>query len=521
MRPFRTLTIVLLVSFLVPAAALPQALTSLASVRVGYNTRKALANPQGDLKTQIDVLDKQIADAARLGRNAELRRLYAKGVALLAGRAWTDEADYAASVVIRTDRVVVDSSRVYSVRLEQIYSPSIELTRSLTARFTLRHRPTAGTPATPGQPGAAVKDFGMFEGVGRDLRDTPFSVDLDVTDVADGAYQLSVDIRDDARVLATSTLAVVVRKGIDDAAKRLEDEARKAPDALRAEILYPVDRMRLVNNGRLELRTFDAANDFKAADDVVAAVRSGKDPFADRTGDFKRHYVLEGAGEIMPYRLYVPKTYTKARVYPLIVALHGLGGTEDSMFDGYGRQLTPLAEQRGYIVVAPLGYRVDGGYGWGLGNPPADAATRRLQELSEQDVMRVLKLVKEQYRVDENRIYLMGHSMGAIGTWRIAPKYPEVWAALGPIAGAGTAATVEKMKHIPQIVVHGDADPTVNVQGSRLMVAEMKRLGVDVKYIEVAGGNHSDVVGPNFAPILDFFDGHRKTAAKPGLSPNP
>src|SRR3989475_13234617 len=72
---------------LVPASAFPQALTSLASVRVGYTTRKNTVNPQGELKAQIDALDAQIAEASRLGRNGELRRLYAKGVTLLAGRA--------------------------------------------------------------------------------------------------------------------------------------------------------------------------------------------------------------------------------------------------------------------------------------------------------------------------------------------------------------------------------------------------------------------------------------------------
>jgi hypothetical protein len=39
-------------------------------------------------------------------------------------------------------------------------------------------------------------------------------------------------------------------------------------------------------------------------------VKAGQDPFAERTGDLKRHYLLESAAEIMPYRLYVPTTYT-------------------------------------------------------------------------------------------------------------------------------------------------------------------------------------------------------------------
>src|SRR6266508_692871 len=496
---------------LVPAAAWSQALTSLASVRVGYTTRKNTVKPQGELKAQIDALDAEIADAARLGRNGEVRRLYAKGITLLNGRAWTDALDYSTSLVLRTDRVVADSSRPYSVRLEQIYMPSISLERPLTAKVGLYKRPAPTAPGTPPAPPEIVKELGTFEGVGRDLRESPFSFDLDVHDVPDGTYSLVVNISNGATDLGTSGLTIALRKGLDDLAGRLESEAQRAPETVRAEIIYPVDRMRNVNRGRLELRTFDPQKDLAAAEAAVAAVKGGTDPFAKRTGDFKRHYLLDAANEVVPYRMYVPTGYTGATPYPLIVALHGLGGTEDSFFDGYDKTMPPLAEQHGYIVAAPLGYRVDGSYGWGLGNPPADPTTRRTQDLSEQDVMQVLQRVRQQYKIDESRIYLMGHSMGGIGTWKIVAKSPEIWAAIGPIAGTGQPATIEKFRHIPEIVVHGDADATVNVDGSRAMVARMKELGVEVKYIEVPGGSHSGVVAPKLGAILDFFDAHRKT----------
>ena len=70
---------------------------------------------------------------------------------------------------------------------------------------------------------------------------------------------------------------------------------------------------------------------------------------------------------------------------------------------------------------------------------------------------------------------------------------------------------LERIKHSPQSVGHGDNDPTVNVQGSRAMVAKAKELGIEVTYIEVPGGNHSNVVAPNFSAVFDFFDAHKKT----------
>jgi poly(3-hydroxybutyrate) depolymerase len=498
----------------VAASAFPQALTSLASVRVGYNTRKNTVKPQGELKAQIDMLDQQIAEATRLGRTGELRRLFAKGLTLLAGREWNDAADYNASLVIRTDRVVADSARPYGARLEQLYQPSIALQRALVAHAELRKRPLTA-PGQPAQPGDLVKDLGSFNGVARDLRESPFAMDFDLRDVPDGSYVLGVEVFDEATKLGGATLTIALRKGLDGIVSKLTADAANAPEALRPEILFPVDRIRTVNRGVLELRTFDPDRDLGAAEAIAAAVAAKKDPFAGKTGDFRRHYTLEPAKEILPYRMFVPTTYNGSRAYPLIVALHGLGGTEDAFFDNYNKALPPLAEQHGYIVAGVLGYRVDGSYGWGVGNPPTDPTTRRTQELSEQDVLQVLAQVRQHYKIDDDRIYLIGHSMGAIGAWKIIAKHPEIWAAAATFAGSGAVDTVARFKHIPQFVVHGDNDATVNVNGSRTMVATMKELGVEHRYIEVPGGSHGDVVAPNIPGAVAFFNAHTKSATTP------
>jgi poly(3-hydroxybutyrate) depolymerase len=495
---------------LMPSLAGAQALTSLASVRVGYSSRKNTVKPEGELKAQIDALDAQIAEATRLGRAGELRRLFAKGLALLNGTPWSDTLDYSRSLVIRTPRVIVDSSKPYAVRLEQIYASTLALQNTVAAHVTLHKRPA---PAAPGQQSPSpplVKDLGTVDGVPRDLRESPQFFDLDLHDVGDGPYLLNVEVSNQGQPIGSASLQIALRSGVDELAARLEADAAKAPEALRAEILFPIDRMKNVNRGRLELRTFDPDRDLASAEAIAGAVKAGKDPFAGMTGDIRRHYRLDAANEILPYRTYVPTSYTGAKAFPLIIALHGLGGTEDAFFDNYEKKLPPLAESHGYIVAAPLGYRVDGSYGWGLGPAPADPTTRRTQDFSEQDVMQVLARVRQLYKIDDARIYLMGHSMGAIGTWKIAPKNPDLFAAIATFAGSGAPATLERVATMPEFIVHGDADPTVNVAGSRAMVAKLKTLGTEFKYIEVPGGLHSDVVAPNLAGAIEFFDAHRK-----------
>jgi predicted peptidase len=123
--------------------------------------------------------------------------------------------------------------------------------------------------------------------------------------------------------------------------------------------------------------------------------------------------------------------------------------------------------------------------------------------------------MKRDYSIDDDRVYLMGHSMGGYGTWSIAVNHPDLFAAIGPISGGGTPFSRLRLKaiaRVPWIVVHGDNDPTVPVEESRKMVKAGRELGIEIKYIEVPGGNHGDVVVPAFKDIFDWFDAHKRQA---------
>ena len=498
-----------------PALAAAQALPGISSLRVAYNTRKAMVNPQGDLKSQVDAVDAAITEAVKSGNLGEVRRQLAKGTVLLTGGAWTPAADFQNSLVLRSDRTVVDSSMPYALRLEQIYRPDITLTPALTMRVALRPRqdppqPGATGPRTP----PPAREMGAFDGVSRDLRESPFPIELDLSAIPDGPFVVEASVLDGAAPVGVARLGILLRKGLDVELRALASAAASVPEALRADVLYPADYVANINRGRVRIGTFDVDAEIKAAEAVLAAVKAGRDPFKGRTGDMKRHYILADANEVMPYRVYVPTKYTGAAPTPLVIALHGLGGSEDSMFDAYAKQPVALAEQHGFLMAAPLGYRPDGFYGSGAGTTN-DAAVRRRLALSEQDVLDVVKMMKTLYKVDERRIYLIGHSMGAIGTWHLASKFPEIWAALGAFSGTGSPALAEGMKAIAQIVVHGDADPTVSVEGSRLMVAALKKLGADVTYVEVPGGNHTDVVVPNLPKVFEFLAAHTKAPSRP------
>jgi predicted peptidase len=233
---------------------------------------------------------------------------------------------------------------------------------------------------------------------------------------------------------------------------------------------------------------------------MLDSVERGRDPLAARRGEFKKAYLSKVDNTLQPYQLFVPSSYDASKPYPLIIALHGMGGDENSYFAGYGNgALKVEAERRGYIVACPKG---------------RSPASMYLND-AERDVMDVLGEVMRVYKIDPDRVYMTGHSMGGFGSWSIAMNHPGVFAAIAPVAGGSYApAGMSKITHIPQIVIHGDNDRTVAVARSREMVAMGKKLGAQMKYIEVPGGSHSDVVVPTFKDVFDWFDAHRRRPAE-------
>ena len=264
-----------LLAALVAAPAAGQALPNIALAQVRYSTLKSTARPAGDLKGEIDAIDKALGDALRDGRVGEARRLLAKGITLLSNRPWTDLAEFASSLVVRADRVFVDPATPYTIRVEQIYAPSLELAAAPVAHVRLCQ------VAAPGQGGGArvgpiEKDFGSYQGLARDLRESPFIVDLDLAGVPDGRHIVEVVLLNGERTLGTCSLTIETRARLDARLASLEQGVAALPAVLaasvRADVRYPADYIRKVNRGRVEIGSFDADREVTAAEAALAAL---------------------------------------------------------------------------------------------------------------------------------------------------------------------------------------------------------------------------------------------------------
>jgi predicted esterase len=241
----------------------------------------------------------------------------------------------------------------------------------------------------------------------------------------------------------------------------------------------------------------------------------------------QRTYKFTETNEDMKFALFVSSRVTKDTKAPLIVALHGLGGDGNSLLRG---PALALAEEGGYILVGPMGYNpsgwfgspviVMGGRGRGRGGAPGGAAPapegptpERLAQLSELDVRTVMKMIREEFTVDPDRTYLMGHSMGGAGALFLGQKYVDEWAAVAAIAPAAflmqpnSAQILQPMKKagVPVMIVQGGADTVVPPTNTRAWVESLKSLDMKHEYLEFPQGDHGNVINDGMPKIFEFF----------------
>ena len=453
---------------------------------VGYNTQKASLPLTDQQRKEADRLGQEAQRAAQARQYGDAMRDYNQGAAIMRNIPWTPAYELAVSLQGRLDHAIVEPGKSVSVTLAPLYSDNREQNLKVSATVALVPAKENGSePAT------------LESGVKLNPTALPFTTRVILPSSASGDFNLEVRLgaegetpMDGARSAFVKSLPIHI-EALSADAQRLKDKLAKAkqgsPALATAE--YALVLYEKADQGEINPARYNFREQFANASAIVDAVDQGHDPFSGKHGDFRKAYRSAVDNTLQPYRIFIPASYDASKPAPLLVALHGMGGDENSMFDGYKETLKREAERVGFIVACPKG---------------RDSASM-YRGPAEQDVVDVMKEVERDYRIDPKRVYLMGHSMGGYGTWSVAMDHPDLFAALGPISGGGDVDGMLKIKNIPEYVVHGNDDHTVNVNQSRRMVEAGKKAGANITYVEVPGGSHVSVAEPSFAPMLDFF----------------
>lgn len=176
------------------------------------------------------------------------------------------------------------------------------------------------------------------------------------------------------------------------------------------------------------------------------------------------------------YLLYLPEHYADDTIkrWPLLLFLHGSGesGHDIEKVKAHGPpQLIEKGKRFPFMVVSPQSELPSG---WDV-----------------QNLYKLLQLIKKTYRVDEDRVYATGLSMGGFGTWELAMKHPGEFAAIAPVCGGGDTADAWKLRNVPVWCFHGALDNVVPIAGSENMVKATARYNPLVRFTIYPDKNHN------------------------------
>lgn len=203
----------------------------------------------------------------------------------------------------------------------------------------------------------------------------------------------------------------------------------------------------------------------------------------------------EYKNETFRYLFLRPETVEPGKKYPLILFLHGAGERGDDSELLKKHFLPSIASddfrKRFPCFVVAAQCRRD--RTWAKFGPGGTRTAPVMAAEPSDDLAAALQAVDEvirEFPVDENRLYLTGISMGGYGSWDLAMRQPNRWAAVAPICGGGDESKGGLLVDVPLWVFHGDADPAVPVERSRNMVEAVRKAGGHPKYTEYPGVEH-------------------------------
>jgi predicted peptidase len=208
--------------------------------------------------------------------------------------------------------------------------------------------------------------------------------------------------------------------------------------------------------------------------------------------------------DTLRYLLHLPDGYDDDphRLWPLVLFLHGAGerGSDLDLAAVHGPpRLADDGQEFPFILVTPQ----------------CAAASQWVAELS--TLAALIDEVSSTHRVDEQRVSVTGLSMGGFGTWSLAVRYPDRFAAIAPICGGLWMQSAAPIRAIPSWAFHGDADDVVPIAATEQIVDELQALDADVRFTRYAGVGHDSWTETYENPELyEWMLSHRRGVERDG-----
>jgi len=200
------------------------------------------------------------------------------------------------------------------------------------------------------------------------------------------------------------------------------------------------------------------------------------------------------------YLLILPKGYGKGEQrWPLIIFLHSAGKRPDDL-------------NKIWIPMPPRAHDIKKDFPFIVAYPQCPKDSRGHYKGWPNELLNaLLDYIEHRYRVDTERIYLTGISMGGSGTWSLACAYPERFAAIAPVCGLTKPSRACRLKNVPIWAFHGARDEVIPLRESEEMVEAVKACGGDAKLTVYPDAGHNAWT-PTYKnkELYDWFVSHRR-----------
>ncbi len=409
------------------------------------------------------------------GQFGEAGRMLDEARWILEGKQPTDDEKWAHSL--------------YAVPDTRFFEPGVgEWSVEIKSFYTAKGEKPKGLAVTIEVPGYAENASGTLDTL-------PVKLTLKKLGVGDvyirGDAPLTVGVRICERSVTAKTIGVSVGTDFAEGFGAGQGLLAKAKKSLAADSLEwgtAVDRIGAItelSKGAVQETDIPAGQLLRELGEIVALGEKSKPYFThDRPGDFWLSVPTRKTRT--PARLFVPEGLNPKKPVPLVIALHGAGGSENMFFEGYGDgQILKLCQKRGWMLVSPRsGLSLVGG------GPP---------------VAEIIDELAKRYPIDPKAIFIVGHSMGAMQAIDAVQKYPGKFAGLAAFGGDGRVRKPELFAELPTFIGVGDKDFAL------VQVRKLKKTLEDAKakaltYKEYEGLEHLLIVREALPDAFALFD---------------
>ncbi|MBK8097881.1 MAG: dienelactone hydrolase family protein [Planctomycetes bacterium] len=314
------------------------------------------------------------------------------------------------------------------------------------------------------------------------IGELPQTIELPLRDLPAGDHELRWSISRGDRELVARTTALSI---VDDLQARLAavtpDGDREAKPTIESATLRAHARTLLGMTRRRAEETPLPGAVLLAEAEALAKLPADSHWFdATRTGQFWLRVPV--GSRTMAVRLAVPADAGNGERCPLVVALHGAGGSENLFFDGYGDgEIVRLCTARGWLLVAP-----------------------RVEAFAGSDVFALVDALAARYPIDKSKVLLVGHSMGAAQVIAAAVRSPRRVAAIAPLGGGGNARGAKGLAGLPAFVGVGTRDFARSA--ARSLATALESAGAASQLREYEGVEHFAIVQLALPDVFAFFD---------------